>query len=161
MDQSAIHHPLEGLKQAAHEHNGPIVGRVRRRILEYEPPTPPSKMGMSPMVQMLLKRLRRLCRQDSGRATTADYDRFSSSFIEPRYPLSRTIYCLAGHPWGTGPPQACIPAGPQQPTMIDSAVASLNHGIHYHGLFTAWQATLGERCWLRSKLGLDGTSKSS
>ncbi|GFO24544.1 hypothetical protein PoB_005104900 [Plakobranchus ocellatus] len=30
MDQSVIHHPLEGLTQAARERNRPIVGRIRR-----------------------------------------------------------------------------------------------------------------------------------
>ncbi|GFO34108.1 hypothetical protein PoB_006061300 [Plakobranchus ocellatus] len=30
MDQSVIHHPLEGLTQAARERNRPIVRRIRR-----------------------------------------------------------------------------------------------------------------------------------
>ncbi|GFN95420.1 hypothetical protein PoB_002192600 [Plakobranchus ocellatus] len=30
MDQSVIHHPLEGLTQATRERNRPIVGRIRR-----------------------------------------------------------------------------------------------------------------------------------
>ncbi|GFO49472.1 hypothetical protein PoB_007597700 [Plakobranchus ocellatus] len=30
MDQTVIHHPLEGLTQAARERNRPIVGRIRR-----------------------------------------------------------------------------------------------------------------------------------
>ncbi|GFO16420.1 hypothetical protein PoB_004292500 [Plakobranchus ocellatus] len=35
MDQSVIHHPLEGLTQAARERNRPIVGRIRRILPEF------------------------------------------------------------------------------------------------------------------------------
>ncbi|GFN93761.1 hypothetical protein PoB_002026700 [Plakobranchus ocellatus] len=70
MDQSVIHHPLENLTQAAREHNRPIVGRIRRIFPDFGIGITEASIqdgGMSPVVQMLLKSLRRTCRQDSGR----------------------------------------------------------------------------------------------
>ncbi|GFN89438.1 hypothetical protein PoB_001594400, partial [Plakobranchus ocellatus] len=70
MDQSVIHHPLKGLTQAARERNRPIVGRIRRILTGFGIGTTEASLqdgGMSLVVQMLLKSLRRVCRQDSGR----------------------------------------------------------------------------------------------
>ncbi|GFO47145.1 hypothetical protein PoB_007365000 [Plakobranchus ocellatus] len=70
MYQSVIHHPLEGLAKAARERNRHIVGRIRGILPGFEIGTTDASLqdgGMSPVVQMSLKSLRRICRQDSGR----------------------------------------------------------------------------------------------
>ncbi|GFN94961.1 hypothetical protein PoB_002146700 [Plakobranchus ocellatus] len=70
MDQPAIHHPLEGLTQGAREHNRPIVKRIRGILpgfWNWNHRRLPPRWGDVPVVQMLLKRLRRISRQDSGR----------------------------------------------------------------------------------------------
>ncbi|GFN82577.1 hypothetical protein PoB_000908300 [Plakobranchus ocellatus] len=58
MDQSVIHHPLEGLTQAARERNRSIVGRIRRirpKFWNWNHRSLPPRWGVFPVVQMLLK----------------------------------------------------------------------------------------------------------
>ncbi|GFN89424.1 hypothetical protein PoB_001593000 [Plakobranchus ocellatus] len=75
MDQSVMHHPLEGLTQAARERNRPIVGRSEGSFPGFGIGTTEASLqdgGMSPVLQMLLKSLRRVCRHDSGRCLGND-----------------------------------------------------------------------------------------
>ncbi|GFO02848.1 hypothetical protein PoB_002935300 [Plakobranchus ocellatus] len=70
MDKTAIHHLLEGLAQAACERDRPLVGRIRGilpRFWNRSHQSLPPRWREVPVVQMLLKSLRRICRQDSGR----------------------------------------------------------------------------------------------
>ncbi|GFO37228.1 hypothetical protein PoB_006373300 [Plakobranchus ocellatus] len=58
MDQSVIHHPLEGLTQAARERNRSIVGRIRRirpKFWNWNHRSLSPRWGVFPVVQMLLK----------------------------------------------------------------------------------------------------------
>ncbi|GFO04049.1 hypothetical protein PoB_003055400 [Plakobranchus ocellatus] len=70
MDQSVIHHPLEGLTQAARERNRPIVGRVRRILPGFwnwkHRSLPPGWEDVSGGPNVI-KEFKRVCRQDSGR----------------------------------------------------------------------------------------------
>ncbi|GFO32067.1 hypothetical protein PoB_005857200 [Plakobranchus ocellatus] len=62
MDQSVIHHPLEGLTQAARERNRPIVEGIRGILPGFGIGTTEASLQdgrLSPVVQMLLKSLRR------------------------------------------------------------------------------------------------------
>ncbi|GFO04563.1 hypothetical protein PoB_003106800 [Plakobranchus ocellatus] len=137
MDQSVIHHPLEGLTQAAREHNRSLVGRIGRILpgfWNWIHRSLPPRWGDVP----------------GGPNVIEEFKKRGPPRPRGTHPAEEAE-CNPGV--APGPPQACIPAGPQQPIAIDSAVASvlqncsktanvpLNHGIHHHRLFIAWQAS--------------------
>ncbi|GFN88529.1 hypothetical protein PoB_001503500 [Plakobranchus ocellatus] len=114
MGQSVIHHPLKGLTQAARERNRSIVGRIRGILTEFwiwnhRSLTP--KWGNVPRCRNAIKKFKENMQAGFRKMRGAVFPRETDTVEETG--------CSPGA--ATAPPQACIPAGPQQPIAIDSA----------------------------------------
>ncbi|GFN86901.1 hypothetical protein PoB_001340700 [Plakobranchus ocellatus] len=190
MDQSVIHHPLGGLTQAAPERNRPVVGRILPGFWNWNHRSLPPRWGDVHSDLNVIKQFKKSMQagfrkpipvgvppsRRTLKCPSSRKDFRSCSRVQPEK-VSKLRYWETGlppprvsHPAeeagcnpraATAPPQACISEGPQQPTVINSAIASvlqiapktvnipLDDGIHYHRLFGTWQVTLiaQERTW--------------